>query len=184
MQQHLIFPIALDLGAKTTGVYATCYPAGSHIEELNNDKHFKVGLVAKTPEVKDKGYKVLQTSRTEKRHARRCRTRNSQAKRLLMLILESVYQFPADRHREAINHFMNRRGFTYLESQVNGNELDVIDPEYLADFAQRLYEEGLYKVPQLISTSQPLKHIVLFDGEFGNSVPQLISTSQPLKPQA
>ena len=167
-QRRLIFPIALDLGAKTTGVYATCYPAGSDIEQFKDDKHFKVGFVAKTPEFKEKGYKVLQTGRTANRHARRCRTRNSQAKRLLMLILESVYQFPAERHREAISHFMNRRGFTYLESQVNGDELDVIEPECMADVAQLLHEEGLENISETFSkqpVSDALNEIVCHHAE-------------------
>lgn len=167
-QNRLIFPIALDLGAKTTGVYATSYLAGAHIEQFNKDDHFKVGFVAKTPEAKDKGYKVLQTSRTANRHARRCRTRNAQAKRLLMLILESVYQFPVTKHREAISHFMNRRGFTYLESQINGDELDAIETACLADVSQSLYEVGLDDVSTLFreqSVTDALNEVVCHHSE-------------------
>ncbi len=153
-QNRLIFPIALDLGAKTTGVYATCYPAGSHIDQLNKSGHFKEGFVAKTADIKDKGYKVLQTSRTANRHARRCRMRNTQAKRLLMLILESVYQFPAAKHREAISHFMNRRGFTYLESQINGDELDAIS-DGIAEVTHLLTDAGLDDI-SVIFSEQPV----------------------------
>lgn len=156
MKNHrLIFPISLDLGAKTTGVYATCYPASSHIDPLSECGHFKIGFVANTPDIKEKGYKILQTSRTTNRHARRCRTRNTQAKKLLLLILETVYQFPATKHREAISHFMNRRGFTYLESQINSDELDAIESECIAELTYMFNEAGLDEISALFS-EQPL----------------------------
>lgn len=38
MKPRKILPLALDLGAKDTGVYAAAYPAGSTLKDFSTDK--------------------------------------------------------------------------------------------------------------------------------------------------
>ncbi len=129
-KEKMIFPIAIDLGAKNTGVYAAGYEAGVKVEQFEGA--FKTAFVASVDDT-DKGYQLLQVGRTATRHGRRCKTRNRQAKKLLCLLLRDIYQFDTCKHEVAISHFMNRRGYTYIENQVDSNGLDLIDKTLLQE---------------------------------------------------
>lgn len=134
---HILFPIALDLGAKTTGVFAAGYRADTHIDTFTTSEVCKTAFVVEV-DATDKGYKLLQSSRTVSRHSRRGRTRNKQAKKLLNLALERVYHFPIAKHEKAISHFMNRRGYTYLEDKVDSESLDLMPSELLESLMSNL----------------------------------------------
>lgn len=130
MSEPIMFPIALDLGAANTGVFALTYPAGSSI---HSEALTKIAFTAKVPATKAGGYSLLQTGRTQKRHIRRCQTRNRQAKRLFALIMEKIFGFNASIHQEAIAELMNRRGYSYVDKAG----VDFGSPEAL-DFAEWL----------------------------------------------
>lgn len=121
---EFISPIALDLGAKTTGVYTALYPSGIPLSKFNEKAH-KIAFVAKVEEG-DKGYKLLQKDRTAGRHARRCRTRQRQAKKLFLLILNKYCGFDTTEHEVAISALLNRRGYSYLDSEIDGDIVDAI----------------------------------------------------------
>lgn len=121
---EFVSPIALDLGAKTTGVYTALYPSGISLSQFNEHAK-KMAFVAKVEEG-DKGYKLLQKDRTAGRHARRCRTRSRQAKKLFLLILNKYCGFDAYAHEVAISAFLNRRGYSYLDSEIDGDVVDAI----------------------------------------------------------
>ncbi|MEP1553572.1 MAG: hypothetical protein ABJJ44_07695 [Paraglaciecola sp.] len=115
-----LYPIALDLGAKNTGVFNLSYAAGTKIEDFNNaNKVLKKAFVAKVLYTNEGGYQFLQINRTANRHAIRCRKRKKQAKKLFLFLLEHVCDFKTQGHQEAINHFLNRRGYNYHESKID-----------------------------------------------------------------
>jgi len=148
--EHLVAPIALDLGAAKTGVFNALYPAGLSLPALA-EKGSRSAFVADIPE---NGYTLLQTGRTANRHVKRGHTRNRQAKKLLHRILQDVYQFPADKHQEGISHLMNRRGFTYVESQLDLDRLDQISGECLMALVPFLKDRGQVAVAELLEQSE------------------------------
>ncbi len=108
-----ISPIAIDMGAKNTGVYYANYKQGSSFDEI--DKKGEVLIYQE--------YTALLRDRTAKRHARRGSQRKKLAKRLVTLVLESYFHFPAGEHSQAIGFLLNRRGFTFLEEQYSEEHL-------------------------------------------------------------
>ncbi|WP_419243521.1 hypothetical protein [Photobacterium leiognathi] len=110
----LISPIALDMGAKYTGVYLTQYQAGESLELA-----VKSGSVVMHTD----NIQYSQAERTARRHQTRASKRRKMAKRLLWLILEKHYQLPQSSltklQVDAINSLLKRRGFTYLSEDVD-----------------------------------------------------------------
>jgi len=106
---ELISPIAIDLGAKNTGVLiaqggVTASP----------DTYERLGCTFVFPEV---GLELSQKNRLAKRHQRRGFKRRRLSKRLLQLVLKQIYAgadeaFFADFQK--LRTFLNRRGYTYL----------------------------------------------------------------------
>ncbi len=136
-----MYPIALDLGAKNTGVYNLSYKANTTINDFENtNKVTKSAFVAHVPEQQKGGYTLLQTGRTATRHAIRCRKRNKQAKKLFLLLLERVYNFKTQGHEAAISHFLNRRGYNYHESQIDFTPLTDLSQEELLAVESLLVE--------------------------------------------
>ena len=126
MTHKIISPIAIDMGAKHTGVYYARYEAGSRIEDIN-----------KKGEVLTYGdYTALLKNRTAQRHARRGHQRNKLTKRLLVLILKEYFHFPANEHLQAIGFLLNRRGFSYFEG------------DYSEDTLQNFPKEAWEKLPE------------------------------------
>ncbi len=112
----LISPIALDMGASNTGVYYAKYASGASFEKI--EKQGEVLVYEK-----DK-YTPLLKERTANRHARRCSQRRKFAKRLVHVILEKYFDFPAKEHSQAISFFLNRRGFTFLQEDYSKEHLE------------------------------------------------------------
>ena len=154
-EDAFIFPIALDLGAKTTGVFSTGYTAGTHICDFKGAGVYKTGFAVDVADLKQGGYKLLQVNRTAARHARRGRKRNKQAKKLFCLVLDVVYRFPVERHVEAIHHLMNRRGFSYMESQVDLDQLDAISDTYITAVSELLFDKGQANIADLFAHMPP-----------------------------
>ena len=126
----IISPIAIDMGAKNTGVYYANYKQGSSFDEI--DKKGEVLIYDKyTPLLKD---------RTANRHARRGYQRKKLAKRLLSLVLENYFEFPAKQHTQAIGFLLNRRGFTFLEEDYSKDALNSLPEEVWQDLSVEVRE--------------------------------------------
>ncbi|PMM39818.1 hypothetical protein [Vibrio splendidus] len=125
----LISPIALDMGAKYTGVYLTQYHAGEALEQA-----VKSGSVVMHTD----NIQYSQAERTTRRHQTRAGKRRKMAKRLLWLILEKHYQQPQSSltklQVDAINSLLNRRGFTYLSEDVDEALLAQTSSNPLAEY--------------------------------------------------
>ncbi|SMN17265.1 hypothetical protein CRYPA_1204 [uncultured Candidatus Thioglobus sp.] len=115
----IISPIAIDMGAKNTGVYYAHYQQNSTFEEMN-----KQGQVLVYG-----NYTPLLADRTTKRHVRRGYQRKKLAKRLLSVILKEYFDFSADKHTQALGFLMNRRGFSFLEEEYSKEHLNKLPDE-------------------------------------------------------
>ena len=123
---RIISPIAIDLGAKSTGVYFAHYPEGCRIEDIE-----KEGGVY---ELERDSYKLLMADRTAARHQKRCYDRKKMVKRLFKLIWEKHFGLDWDGHvQQATSFLFNRRGFSFLTEEY--------DPEILSQFPQDAYEK-------------------------------------------
>ena len=114
-----ISPIAIDLGAKNTGVYFAHYPKNSTLDQIE-----KKGKVYK---LDDQSYTFLMEDRTAKRHQRRGLDRRQMVKRLFKLIwCEDLKLEWNDETQQAVSFLFNRRGFSFLTEEY--------DPEILKEF--------------------------------------------------
>ena len=121
----IISPIAIDLGAKNTGVYFAHYKAGSSPDQI--DKKGKVYQLEK-----DK-YTLLMAKRTAARHQRRGYDRRQMAKRLFKLIWEKHFKLRWDKDvQQTISFLLNRRGFSFLTEEY--------DTKVLSRFPQEAYK--------------------------------------------
>ena len=120
-QKQLLAPVAIDFGAKHTGVYYAKYEEGS-----------KLGNIEKEGEILEWGnYTALLKERTKFRHIRRNYQRRRLAKKLLVLVLKNYFDFPAHKHTQALAFFINRRGFNRLENDIPEEILNEIPKETL-----------------------------------------------------
>ena len=122
----IISPIAIDLGARNTGVYFAHYPAGSSPDEI--DREGKVYQLEK-----DK-YTLLMANRTAARHQRRGYDRRQMAKRLFKLIWCKHFGLPWDKDvQQTVGFLLNRRGFSFLAEEYNA--------DILSQFPREAFEE-------------------------------------------
>ena len=127
-----ILPIAIDLGAKNTGVFSAYYDKDTKLENL---KH-KQGNVY---DLSKDAYTLLMTSRTTKRHQRRGLDRKQLVKRLFKLIWEQHFNLSWDDDIQQTTSFLlNRRGFSFL-----GEKHDV-------DILARVPKEVVENLPKLL----------------------------------
>ena len=104
MNEKIFFsPVAIDLGAKNTGVYMPQYLQGSKIKDIA--KSDKRGYTLSHNQLT-----LMMVGRTSKRHQRRGYDRKQMAKRLARLVLINGFGFNFDKHQEAISFLINRRG--------------------------------------------------------------------------
>lgn len=125
LNRTFVHPISLDLGAKTTGVYAAFYPEQTVLEAETSIT--KKAFIAEALDPKNKGYQLLQNGRTQKRHALRNNTRKRQAKRLIALIMQKSFGFDSKKHDLALRSLINRRGYSYLDSSLKGDSINEMD---------------------------------------------------------
>lgn len=131
----IISPIAIDMGAKNTGVYFN---------------HFNEGELSSSNEINIKGTTLVidsnkitwsQIDRTQKRHQIRNNKRKKLSKRLLKIILGNRYKVNYKNMNykviEYINGMLNRRGFTYLAEGLDEN---LIKNELVASYFVENYE--------------------------------------------
>lgn len=140
-----ISPVSVDFGAKTSGVYYADYPEGAKLDEM--DKRGEVLDYDK--------YTVLLKERTANRHARRGYKRRRMAKRLLRLVLQNHFNFPADKHPQALGYLLNRRGYNRME--------DALEPEYLEEFPPKAAAELRDVAPQLLGDDDRPSTLILDD---------------------
>ena len=145
----IISPIAIDMGAKNTGVYYTKYAAGATLAEVakHGKQHGEVLVYD--------GYTSLLKERTTKRHIRRGYQRNKLAKRLLALVLKEYFDFPAEDHTQALGYLLNRRGYSFLEKRYNNEALlDFPDSAWneLSDEVQALLGSEKTKLGETLAT--------------------------------
>ncbi len=125
MKNKIISPIAIDLGAKNTGVYFAHYAAGSSPEQI--------GKEGKVYQLEKDKYTLLMADRTAKRHQRRGYDRRQMAKRLFKLIWEKHFKLTWDKDvQQTISFLLNRRGFSFLTEEY--------DAKILSQFPQEAYE--------------------------------------------
>ena len=106
-----ILPIAVDLGAKNSGVFSAYYDKGTKLEDLQS-KQGNVYNLSKD------AYTLLMTSRAEKRHQRRGLDRKQLVKRLFKLIWEQHFKLHwSDDTQQTTSFLLNRRGFSFLEEK-------------------------------------------------------------------
>jgi len=130
MSKRFISPIAIDLGAKNTGVYFAHYPAGSTLGVFE-EPGTKTGKVY---QLDSNNYTYLMANRTAKRHQRRGFDRRQMAKRLFKLIWCKHFKLPWDKDvQQTISFLLNRRGFSFLTEEY--------DAEILSQFPQEAFFE-------------------------------------------
>ena len=121
-----VSPIAIDLGAKNTGVVFTHYKEG---EEPLSHKGTTFVLDVNN-------FTVSQKDRLVNRHRMRGEQRRKLAKRLFFLILEKEYGLKQEQSKiwEFIRGLLNRRGFTYLQEESEGDEIITVPLEFAKYF--------------------------------------------------
>ena len=125
-EAQVVSPIAIDLGAKNTGVYFAHYPAGSSIENIEKE--------GKVYQLDSKSYTYLMANRTAARHQRRGYDRRQMVKRLFKLIWCEHFKLPWDKNTEqTIGFLFNRRGFSFLAGEY--------DEEKLSQFPEKAFNE-------------------------------------------
>jgi hypothetical protein len=123
MKESFISPIALDMGAKSTGIVLSHYP-----QDNKNPPRTSGHLISITPGDLTFGQK----KRTQKRHQTRGYKRRKMAKRLLWTILKNEYKLdnylstPSPDTKKFIafvNGLLNRRGFSYFSEEVDASDI-------------------------------------------------------------
>jgi len=129
---HVISPIAIDMGAKNTGIYL------NHFEE-GEDPTTSHNAVGSTLVIDSNSITWSQEQRTTKRHQVRTSKRRKLAKRLLHLILQQHYGLNLAQGQIAfLNGLLNRRGYTYLVEELD--EALVKQPHVANYFCQQFPE--------------------------------------------
>ena len=127
-----ILPIAIDLGAKHTGVFSAYYDKGTKIEDIQS-KQGNVYNLSKD------AYTLLMTSRTAKRHQRRGLDRKQLVKRLFKLIWEQHFKLPwNDDTQQTTSFLLNRRGFSFLEEKHDVGILSKVPEEVVKNLPKLL----------------------------------------------
>ncbi len=133
-KSDLISPIAIDLGAKNTGVYFAHYEAGKTLGEIE-----KAGRVY---QLEKDAYTLLMQERTSKRHQRRGFDRRQIVKRLFKLIWVEYFKLPWNKDiQQLISFLLNRRGFSYLTEEYDADILREFPRELLSQFPKAVIDE-------------------------------------------
>ena len=127
-KNKIIAPIAIDFGAKKTGVYYAQYPQLTNINDIK-----KFGAIFGQELEYSKDNTPLLRKRTANRHTRRKYDRLKFAKRLTVLILKEYFHFPVENHTQAISFLLNRRGFSRIDGDFNR--------EHFKEFPKKVFEE-------------------------------------------
>ena len=131
---RVISPIAIDLGARYTGLYSTQYIEG----ELPSSGNAQAATLV----LPEEGGKMTwsQQGRTATRHRLRSNKRRKFAKRLLKLCIQATLdssdiKLPEEdwaRAWEGLCGLLNRRGFNRLQVEVDLSALADLEPDWFA----------------------------------------------------
>ncbi|MDI9347686.1 MAG: HNH endonuclease domain-containing protein [Methylacidiphilales bacterium] len=140
---QVLSPIAIDLGAKNTGVYFAHYP---DLDNLNKEDLKKFSSI-RTFIMDKKTFSLLMKDRTARRHQKRANIRSKLAKRFFILIARQEYPelFEDDNKineniKIAISYFLNRRGFSFASAL---EKLDDEDNKLLGKLPSHFVEKML-----------------------------------------
>lgn len=138
MNKKFISPIAIDLGAKNTGVYFAHYPAGSGLDVFKSPG-IKTGKIY---QLDNNSYTYLMVNRTDKRHQKRGYDRRQMAKRLFKLVWYKHFKLPWDKDiQQTISFLLNRRGFNFLTEQYSADILSKFPREAFGKLPDKLKQE-------------------------------------------
>lgn len=111
-------PIAIDLGAKNTGLVYTTYQPNTTPSEIHGATIISDNL------------QLSQVERRSKRHQRRNYTRMRLARRLVYLIVRSHYEIPEEdltsEVKTSLQSLLTRRGYTFQSIETESNEIGQI----------------------------------------------------------
>ncbi len=109
MKREVISPVAVDLGAKFTGVFMAHAMDGERL-------HDPLASVIVVPQ-DGKNITWSQAARRQRRHQQRNIKRRKLAKRLLRLVLTELAGRPLSRDEErAVAGLLNRRGYNRVKA--------------------------------------------------------------------
>ena len=125
MKNKIISPIAIDMGAKNTGVYLNHFEQGEDPTSSGNTQ-------GKTIVIDSTNITWSQADRTGKRHQIRTNKRRKLSKRLLKLVLNK-YNIKANQAQsEYINGLLNNRGYNRIE--ITEEQAEILQDKIVNDF--------------------------------------------------
>ena len=138
MKSKVVSPVAVDLGAKFTGVLMF------HDIQAGNPEDLRASVLVMPQD----GGKITwsQAGRRQRRHQQRNIKRRRLAKRLLRLVLAEVAGRPLTIEEEdAVSGLLNRRGYNRVEAEIDWALLEGVSPDWHADRFPRWFnnEESL-----------------------------------------
>lgn len=131
--RKIISPIAIDMGAKNTGVYLNHFEQGEDPTTSGN-------IQGKTIVIDSTNITWSQAGRTQKRHQIRTNKRRKLSKRLLKLILNE-YDIKLDlKQQKYLNGLLNRRGYNRIE--ITDEQDKALQGKIVNDFFQTIIFEN------------------------------------------
>ncbi|KAF3978400.1 MAG: hypothetical protein HFP77_02075, partial [Methylococcales symbiont of Iophon sp. n. MRB-2018] len=121
----IISPIAIDMGAKNTGVYLNHFEQGEDPTTSGNKQ-------GKTIVIDSASITWSQADRTGKRHQIRTSKRRKLSKRLLKLILDEYDIKPNQVQNEYLSGLLNRRGYNRIE--ITEEQKGILQSKLVSDF--------------------------------------------------
>ena len=135
-KKKIIHPIAIDLGAKATGVYTAHYVEGTELSSKTS-----LNQKGKIYQLEKDAYTLLMRDRTAQRHQKRGFDRRQMVKRLFKLIWCERFGLEWNSDiQQTISFLLNRRGFSFLTEQYNA--------EILSQFPTEVYNELPEELPK------------------------------------
>jgi len=165
MTKKIISPIAIDLGAKNTGVFLSQYFEGEALQS-----HHSKAVTLVLPENASK-MTYSQQARTATRHRIRTNKRRKLAKRLLKLAVFKLMEkgdiqltgVEWDKSWEALCGLMNRRGYNRINTELDEGALISCDPrwfhEQLGDYFTNLETPLLEQWQRIIQRKEQIRDL-------------------------
>lgn len=148
-----ISPVAIDLGAKYSGVYL------SHFADADGPSGADKECVLL--EVSKNNLDFMLKNRTAKRHQRRGYQRRKLAKRLFRAILRDAYGVGVNdlsrKKREWLNGLFNRRGFTFLteDNEERAEKLSNAPLQWISDHLDVFHTDADIETQLQVLSSDP-----------------------------
>jgi CRISPR system subtype II-B RNA-guided endonuclease Cas9/Csx12 len=152
-EENIISPIAIDLGARNTGILTATYTPG---EFLTNPGITKNGFLLQMGDIQ-----LSQASRRVKRHQLRGNRRKKLVRRLLFLILKKEFGISdfSKATAEFLQGLLKRRGFSYLSENIDEDVLKTADLEFFSEFTNGKFHTKTPLLNQLLDLSQDLPKV-------------------------